>query len=1560
VKILRGIREAIAGEHVLTTQPPLLPYVTPVADEPAAVRRQSFFTGRALSHLALTEEQRSRMRAIARLGQAAAPGVAQGFEVALEGAQLAIMAGRALTAKGEDLELKHTLRLSPDSIFIDSAGLTARLAPTGGADDALRTRLTQGERFTLGGLRALARLDLLPRALVLVARPLTVALDRNGELDTPCPNALNEGAFSQIAWEDGFDFIWVPWPEDSASPLPGPKFRNRLAHAVFNREREQSRVRERVRRLTLARGAETNPVALAALDAELLALAALEQHWPWEDLGVALSITGFDAEFRPIFCDRHAVVRQGGGRRNRTPLVGAAGEDVLWQARVAQLLEHLAEVPPDERGADSIAQLFDWLPPAGVLPKTAIDVAAKRQFLFPASYEVQAQPIPIDMVDALIAESSSLAPYNLSVRDQVQVLVPVPARFYDPKLLELDERIHPLFDAEIARLEHERLEALIQRDRLRRRYDALSHAVTGRLPLYRQDDPDSLPDETGALDAMAFARTHGAAFAANQSSSHGFRRAQFHLEFGASDELFVFVRLDTKPAAVQLQAFTGNTALRIIHWGSAPPSGAVNAGAIDGDSGWVRLAVPVATAELAAAKIDGLAFTVIGAGTAGRVQFGYVGKAAHGYESYWVSDALPQGATAEGTWEWQESAPPGALIDDPSFGLTLAGHARHSTEIDALVRNYTNYRAGALKGELGVPVVVRDPNGSETVTPAANPALAGEGFDELIGRLDTRIAAANDHVEFGFLRARTDIFRVRQNVLGVGNAGRILTSPTAAELITRNDNPVATEKEFSDYFKRASEPSSTPPAAPAPTPAPAPAPAAPAPVAPAAPSVVVGSSRASSLALSSALSVNTSAATLRGSSIFQPRVDPAIGTIRLSTPVAITPAATPTAAASASSLLANAAVTSFAVSTSAPLAAAAFRDGTTFSDASLLTSLASKNSLSSAGLLQLSTAVNTPTIKEVTGSSLYGATLNTVTVGERLSGSAAVVARNAATTGKSDFVKTGATLLADKGFAIADLPVFGYRPKTGVTAGVTAGSLLSEQLDDTDAEEIVGTDVAESVYFRRGLDAIDNLVRFLRGIEIRVEDYRKLQSDAVAARTRVQAALKRLEALLAALVTALAEARHDLAVARALRAEEVQRVAALVARRKAILDEHVSFLVFRRPRLTQLLGDVPVREVQPAIVDDPVPRCRTETHDVPRELQAMVDTLKDVPVAWFPRIQSTLLQFNTLPLLQNLFAVTQVRHAAPPASAAALPTSLVPVHGVMTHMLGMQMQAVQAQTAAATKVNTGSWASAILTAPQFVAPSDIIKTAPSKQVTLAAAGELDDIAGVASCLYNAFCKVPASVRLRWAEAFSQFDPDVSLRVLTVLPGFGDEAQGVDYITWKQMQRMVDWLFSRVSQTPAAITAINDLVQVALLLSAHAPVRRIISARVVKPVKPVLHGRLDLLVDPQLAHVGMQVLVHAPTGNLPIARAVVEDLLPDGVVARFAEVMQPAVTIESSMRVQLQSGAALTTTSSAQQDAVRSVAAVTAALGNNKPNGAKGDMAAYRESGKAAGFALRLK
>jgi hypothetical protein len=60
-------------------------------------------------------------------------------------------------------------------------------------------------------------------------------------------------------------------------------------------------------------------------------------------------------------------------------------------------------------------------------------------------------------------------------------------------------------------------------------------------------------------------------------------------------------------------------------------------------------------------------------------------------------------------------------------------------------------------------------------------------------------------VEVGFLRARTDIFRLRQGVLGTAIAGRLLTSPAAADLVQRSESAVATDKVFADYFARAKD-----------------------------------------------------------------------------------------------------------------------------------------------------------------------------------------------------------------------------------------------------------------------------------------------------------------------------------------------------------------------------------------------------------------------------------------------------------------------------------------------------------------------------------------------------------------------------------------------------------------------------------------------------------------------------------------------------------------------------------------------------------------------------------
>jgi len=373
--------------------------------------------------------------------------------------------------------------------------------------------------------------------------------------------------------------------------------------------------------------------------------------------------------------------------------------------------------------------------------------------------------------------------------------------------------------------------------------------------------------------------------------------------------------------------------------------------------------------------------------------------------------------------------------------------------------------------------------------------------------------------------------------------------------------------------------------------------------------------------------------------------------------------------------------------------------------------------------------------------------------------------------------------------------------------------------------------------------------------------------------------------------------------------------------------------VFRRPRLARALVDLPVLEVQPGIVADVVPKCRSEAPDLPPELQQMVDSLKDVPARWFRRIVPMIERFDRIDVVRRLVQVSGDRLSGvenvhkialvDDTGSAAARTLKKTFTAQVERVSRTRQAAVQAMTA----VKTDSWKSAVASIAQIATISDVIRVSPpSKEVTLAAAGELDDIAGVAGCLYEAFCTVPPATRLRWAELVSQFDAAVSLRDLTVLPQFGDESLGVDYIVWRQMQMMIDWLFLRIAPEDEAVAAINDLVRVCLLLSAHAPVKRILTARVVRPVRPVLDARIDLELDPNIARIGMQVLVHAPATQQVVARAVLEDLATASGVARITEVMDATVTIDAATRVQLQAGPALSSSSAARADHAPNAAA----------------------------------
>ena len=84
---------------------------------------------------------------------------------------------------------------------------------------------------------------------------------------------------------------------------------------------------------------------------------------------------------------------------------------------------------------------------------------------------------------------------------------------------------------------------------------------------------------------------------------------------------------------------------------------------------------------------------------------------------------------------------------------------------------------------------------------------------------------------------------------------------------------------------------------------------------------------------------------------------------------------------------------------------------------------------------------------------------------------------------------------------------------------------------------------------------------------------------------------------------------------------------------------------------------------------------------------------------------------------------------------------------------------------------------------------------------------------------------------------------------------------MDFELRRDLQRLVDWLFSRVDRRiPDAVALLNDLVRVCILLASHAPVSTIINGHVPKPTTGKVGDVIDLELDKGKVRVGMRVAV----------------------------------------------------------------------------------------------------
>ncbi|MEB3362055.1 MAG: WD40 repeat domain-containing protein [Synechococcaceae cyanobacterium] len=107
-------------------------------------------------------------------------------------------------------------------------------------------------------------------------------------------------------------------------------------------------------------------------------------------------------------------------------------------------------------------------------------------------------------------------------------------------------------------------------------------------------------------------------------------------------------------------------------------------------------------------------------------------------------------------------------------------------------------------------------------------SAAFTGLESFIEQLELATAQTDDSLEFGFLQVRTSMYRIRQQVLGQEEAMKLATSPTLAEIASR-ETARASQDELNRYFQKIkvetttlkgdATPAMTGPAAPAPAPA---------------------------------------------------------------------------------------------------------------------------------------------------------------------------------------------------------------------------------------------------------------------------------------------------------------------------------------------------------------------------------------------------------------------------------------------------------------------------------------------------------------------------------------------------------------------------------------------------------------------------------------------------------------------------------------------------------------------------------------------------------------------
>lgn len=428
----------------------------------------------------------------------------------------------------------------------------------------------------------------------------------------------------------------------------------------------------------------------------------------------------------------------------------------------------------------------------------------------------------------------------------------------------------------------------------------------------------------------------------------------------------------------------------------------------------------------------------------------------------------------------------------------------------------------------------------------------------------------------------------------------------------------------------------------------------------------------------------------------------------------------------------------------------------------------------------------------------------------------------------------------------------------------------------------------EGAFLSVGVSALESTVGTLRRIERRIIGYKQAVVQCKKALTALQKIAALWQQDLDDSQDKLREHRHDVTVARALLQEEQTRVATINARRQEILQNHVSFIGYMRPRTISIRKDMPAIQVHGEFID-PVPACLKQDIPGPDELQDMVNLFRDIPIKWLPYSKNFLLTLDSYHVIKSVFTTAKQKavYQLQINQSASIPVTKqmkvasskygIAVNSLVTSHRDSQLGFVQNKAALNLQVlDQMSWKEVSIKAQDELSLQDLIESGRGKSgLAQNAARELENIQDVAVCLYSRLGDTSPTQRLLWADQLSEFDEPVSLKNLEVLPQWNL----VEFDLRRDLQRLCQWLFSRIDNTiPGAVTLMNDLVRVCILLASHAPVSSIINGHLPEPATGKVGDIVRLAIDKGLVRLGMQVGIF--NGVTMTVQGIVEDMNAD--------------------------------------------------------------------------------